>query len=142
MNRVNFKIIEIELNFEAIPNIEIDKSSRLLKLEPKLDLTINLYILLFFLRIAFALKRQSILIKKIFRFRFKLLLQDLNSSLQLQRRLILLLKLLFFFYKFQAFLNDNVVLFRDVRLDNIDRLVNNNIVVVARDYEHYNNNNI
>lgn len=29
-----------------------------------------------------------------------------------------------------------------MRLDNINKFVNNNIIVVARDYEHYNNNNI
>lgn len=69
------------------------------------------------------------------------MLQDLNSSLQLQRRLILLLKLSLF-YKFWASLNDYVALFRDIRLDNINKFVNNNIIVVARDYEHYNNNNI
>jgi hypothetical protein len=29
-----------------------------------------------------------------------------------------------------------------MRLDNINKFVNNNIIVVARDYKHYNNNNI
>jgi len=41
-NRVDFKIIEIELNFESILNIEIVESSRFLKLKSKLDSTINL----------------------------------------------------------------------------------------------------
>jgi len=41
--RFDFKKVEIELGFESISKVEIDKSNRFLKLEPKSDPTINLY---------------------------------------------------------------------------------------------------
>jgi len=40
-NRIDFKIIEIELNFKSISNIKVNKSSRFLKLRSKLDPTIS-----------------------------------------------------------------------------------------------------
>jgi len=41
-SQVDFKIIEIELNFKSISNVEIVESSRFQKLESKLDLMISL----------------------------------------------------------------------------------------------------
>ncbi len=43
-NWMDFKIIEIELNFRSIPNVGIVESNWFLKLEPKLDLIISLLI--------------------------------------------------------------------------------------------------
>ncbi len=43
-SRVDSKIIEIDSGFESIPRVEIVESGRFLKLEPKPDLTISLFV--------------------------------------------------------------------------------------------------
>jgi len=44
-NQFDFKIVEIELNFRSIPNVEIVESSWFQKLKSKLDPTISLNII-------------------------------------------------------------------------------------------------